>query len=303
MFWLYPGGTITHERDLETLRLVDEEKLIHVDRAHIISAKSRSVTLNTGATIETDGIVWCTGWELSNNRLFSPDLANELGLPVEMDKLPLNERKYWDGLDTEAGDRIVDLYKVLRSPPVEPAHDMPFSTFRLFRYIIPPKLAARGDNSIVVMGNYVSGGQGQLAADVVSLFAVAYLEDMLPPATKSLLRDTVAMHKDIALVDAFRRKRYLGFKPYRMAASEWLEHIDQAMADLGLRADRKRMRTPGGWRGVFGLRAWYREWFEHYLASDYKGIVQEFLADVKQRQGKNNGQSNGYSNGKIVKGI
>ena len=285
MFWLYPGGSITHETDLKTLRLVDEEKFIHVNRAHLVSAKGHSVTLNTGAVIETDAIVWCTGWGISNYALFSSDLANELGLPVKVDELPSSERSYWAALDTEAGDRLLKSYCILRSPPVKPASNVPITTFRLFRYIIPPKLAARGDNSIVVIGNYANG-QIQLTAGVVSLFAIAYLEDMLPPATKSLLRNTEAMHKDIAHVDAFRRKRYLGFVPYRLSVSEWSEYVDQTMADLGLRADRKRLRTSKGWRGWFGLKAWYREWFERYLASDYKDIVQEFMADVKRRQRK-----------------
>jgi hypothetical protein len=60
---------------------------------------------------------------------------------------------------------------------------------------------------------------------------------------------------------------------------------------------------PTGWRGWFGLNAWYAEWFEGYFASDYKGIVQEFMATVDERRGKTNGLVNGHANGKLVNGL
>ena len=296
MFWFIPGGTITHQSDLETLRLVDEENLIHIDRAHLVSASGNSITTNTGVTMRTDAIIWCTGWELSNYTLFSPDLANDIGLPVKYDKLPLKEKQYWDALDTEAADRLLQSYRILRNPPIAKREFDSVSPFRLFRFIIPPKLAARGDNSLVVLGNYANG-QVQLTSELVSLLAVAYLEDILPASTKSAFQDIETMNKDIALVDAFRRKRYLGWTPYRNSTFESPEYDDQIMRDLGLRADRKRLGTPAGWRGLFGLKAWYREWFEPYFASDYKGFIQEFLAGVEERKGKMNRKVNGFANG------
>ena len=57
------------------------------------------------------------------------------------------------------------------------------------------------------------------------------------------------------------------------------------------------MHTPSGWRGWFGLKTWYREWFEGYFASDYTGIVQEFMAEVGERKGKANGGCSSGSNG------
>ena len=111
------------------------------------------------------------------------------------------------------------------------------------------------------------------------------------------------MNKDIAHVDAYRRNRYLNFAPYRLSISETPEFDDQLMKDLGLRADRKRMRTPGSWRGWFGLKAWYREWFEGYFASDYEGIVQEFMAGVEERCRKFNGNANGHANGAANSGL
>lgn len=283
-FWHIPGGTITHDRDLETLKLVDEEKLIHVNRAHIVSAQGCSITLDTGATVPADVIVWCTGWVLSHFNLCSPSLANEIGLPFMREELPEKENDYWKILDSAAEQRILQLNPILKNPPSSHRRrTFEVTPYRLFRFIVPPKLAARGDNSLVILGNY-GNGRVQITAEIASLFAVAYLEDLLPPATRATLRDLETMNRDIAHVDAYRRTRYLNWAPYRLSIFETAEFLDQLMADLGLRADRKRMRMPGGWRGWFGVKAWVAEWFEGYVASDYKGMVQEFLEGVEKRR-------------------
>jgi hypothetical protein len=70
---------------------------------------------------------------------------------------------------------------------------------------------------------------------------------------------------------------------YRLTPMETPEIIDQLMGDLGLRADRKRMRMQGGLRGLFGLRSWIAEWFDDYFTSTYEGVVQEFLDRIEKR--------------------
>jgi hypothetical protein len=284
LFWFVPGGTVTHPRDLETLKIIDEDDFVHVNRAHPVSAKGRSLTLDTGETVTTDAIVWCTGWQISNYTLCKPALANELGLPILYKSLPEKEREYWEGLDAQAENRILELNPILKSPPTNlKLNKLPVTSFRLFRFLVPPKLAARGDNSLVVIGNYANG-RVQTTAEIVSLWCVAYLEDLFPPTTKALLHNVEEMNNDIAHVDAYRRKRFLNFMPYRLAIFEAPEFDDQLMDDLGLRADRKRMSMPTGWRGWWGLKAWYREWFEPYLAADYQGIVREFMTGLEARQ-------------------
>ena len=174
---------------------------------------------------------------------------------------------------------------MLKNPPSN-IH-IPKSTktpFRLFRAIVPSSLAAQGDRSLVILGNY-AGGRIQQTSEINSLWAIAYLEDLMPPATKSILSDREAMNRDIAHVEAFRKKRYLNAYPYRLAIFEAPEYEDMVMRDLELRADRKTMRIPSGWRGWFGWKAWCEEWFGSYLASDYEGIVEEFLESVEKRKG------------------
>lgn len=132
MFWFVPAGTFTHNRDLRTFELVDEEKLIHINQAKITAAEGNSITLDTSATIDTDAIVWCIGWMQSNFTLCSSALANELGLPIVNEELPKQEAEYWKTLDNEASKRITDLYAILNSPPANiPLCEFPITPFRL----------------------------------------------------------------------------------------------------------------------------------------------------------------------------
>ncbi|KUJ24500.1 FAD/NAD(P)-binding domain-containing protein [Mollisia scopiformis] len=284
MFWFVPGGTIVHDRDAETIRLIDEEKFVHVNRAELVSAQGRTVTLSSGKTIPCDGIIFCIGWELSIPPLFPPPLANDLGLPVDFSIPSTQENEYWEALDTTSESDVLARYPILRNPPSE-IH-VPKSTltpYRHFRSMIPPKLAARNDNSLVFIGNWANG-RVQITAELASLYAIAYLENLMPPSTQALLSDEEAMNRDIAHVDAFRRKRYLNCFPFRISIFDTPEFDDALMRDLGLRADRKRMRMRGGWRDCWVLKAWCREWFEGYFASDYAGIVEEFLEGVERRK-------------------
>ncbi|RDW64067.1 hypothetical protein BP5796_10569 [Coleophoma crateriformis] len=94
-FWLVPAGTTLHDRDFETLRLIDEEKLIHVKRNHIESAQGRSVTLDSGEVLASDAIIYCTGWQSTTSDLFTPELAHELGLPIDPVEKPVSSQKHW----------------------------------------------------------------------------------------------------------------------------------------------------------------------------------------------------------------
>ncbi|KAH6711276.1 hypothetical protein BKA61DRAFT_88352 [Leptodontidium sp. MPI-SDFR-AT-0119] len=285
LFWFVPGGTMLHGRDLETFKLVDEGHLVNVTRENMISAVGKSITLSNGDKLSTDAIIYCTGWELAFPPLFSPDLANELGIPVDPSILSPKQKAYWKTLDALAEARIDNDNPLLKNPPRNIHIPKSAKTpFRLFRSIVPPTLAARGDNSLVILGNY-AGGRVQQTSEINCLWAIAYLEDLMPPAAKAILANEELMNKDIAHLEAFRRKRYLNSYPYRLAIFEAPEYEDLVLTELGLRSDRKRMRVPGGWRGWFGWKAWVEEWFGCYLAGDYEGIVREFLESVGERRG------------------
>jgi len=255
MYWSVPGGTVLHDRDLETLRLLDEEKLIHVSRAHIKFAKGRPITLSNSVTVETDAVVFCTGWQLAFPTLFSSTLSYELGLPCDPLVVPPKEEAYLKSLDSAPEKRIETRYPVLRQPPKN-IH-IPKSTitpFRLFRFIAPPKLAAKGENSIVFLGNWANG-RPLVTAEIASIWSVAYLEGLMPDHTNSLLAQPDAMDRDIAHIESYRRKRYLNAFPFRISIFESGEFEEQLMKDLRLRPDRKAMKIPKGLKGWFGWKA------------------------------------------------
>jgi dimethylaniline monooxygenase (N-oxide forming) len=274
---------VVHDRDFETLRLVDEGKLIHVNRACMVSAIGDSITLSNGDSICSDAIVFCTGWNIASPLLFSSTLANELGLPVDLTLLPEDESEYWRALDKKALTRMEAEYPMLKNPPRN-VHIRKFNKapFRLFRFIAPPKLAARGDRTILFLGCF-SNARSHLSAEIASLWSVAYFENLLPASTNALLADKNEMDEDIAHIEAYRLKRYSNSFLHRLNSSEASEFDDLLMNDLGLRTDRKRMRMASGWRGWFGLKAWMAEWFGNYLASDYEGLVEEFLDSLHKR--------------------
>ncbi len=61
------------------------------------------------------------------------------------------------------------------------------------------------------------------------------------------------------------------------------------LRDMGIGTDRNRFRweneNPGKW-SWWGWRPWVAEWFEPYEPVAYRGIVDEFLEHVKEREGK-----------------
>ncbi|XMA18642.1 hypothetical protein WAI453_011433 [Rhynchosporium graminicola] len=283
-FWFVPGATNLHDRDLETIKLIDEGDLVSVTRENLVTAYGKTITLSNGDKLSTDAIVFCTGWDPTFPSLFSPSLAAELGIPVDPSHLSSKVASYWKTLDALAESNIDSLNPMLANPPSNIHIPKSAKTpYRLYRTMVPPSLAASGDISIVILGNY-AGGRIQQSAEINSLWAVAYLLDLLPARTKRVLQDKERMNRDIAHVEAFRKKRYLNMFPYRLAIFEAPEYEDAIMCDLGLRADRKAMRVPKGWRGWFGWKAWTQEWFGSYLAEDYRGIVWEFWETVERRE-------------------
>jgi hypothetical protein len=150
--------------------------------------------------------------------------------------------------------------------------------FRLFRYIAPPKLAARGDRSLVVLGCLVNTAIPTYA-EISSLWGVAYLESLpFAPSTSQKLQDLEDMEKDISLVDIWGVMKFRDrAAPYLDGSVEIQDFTDLLMKDLGLRSDRKRFATEReGKKGLFSLKAWAKEWFYPYFGKDYEGLVEEY---------------------------
>jgi hypothetical protein len=254
-----------------------------VARTSITKVDPKTVTLSNGQTIECDAIIFATGWEPSTNELFSPALKAELGLQLPVTDLGVEEAEYWKELEASADKQVLDIYPMLAKPPsgirVSPELETPH---RMLRGIIPSKLAAEGDRSIIFLGQLITVQHCTLG-EVGSLWGIAYLEGMLP------LGNQEAMDWEIALMNRFMKRRYPGRRNVPFVVSEVRDWMDMMLKDLGVRTDRNRLayeRSPDeGW-GWFGWKAWWKEWFLPYEPAVYQGIVQEFLEKFRSGQGE-----------------
>jgi len=245
--------------------------------------KGRTLELSNGSTVESDAVIFATGWQMGYMALFDPTLAPELGLQMSVDLQPRDYRQNWEGLDQAAEEKVFSQYPLFKDPPAylnldtrQPRNTTPLRHFRL---MVPPALAARHDRSIVFLGNLVTG-QVTTYAEVCALWSVAYMEDMLPPGPfNALLDDRKAMEHDIAATNAYFKIRYLNAIEIPLSIFEMREVIDQILLDLGLRADRHGMKASNGW---FGWKAWLAEWFTPYEPKHYKGFIREFREKINK---------------------
>ena len=259
------------------MRLVEEGKLIHILRESITSMSGTSLQLSNHETIQSDAVVFATGWIPSHSPLFDQDTAASLGLPIPLDQEAPAEASYWKKLESAADKIVLRLYPKLKDPPFPPRPSVT-SPWRLFRTMAPTSLAAAHDYSLVFVG-LISNNQVSTHAEISGLWAVAYLEGQLSGDAANMLNSKQEMDMDVATMTTFMARRYLGRKEVPDAAMEIQDYTDLMMRDLGLRTDRKRLKMSKTW---FGYQAWKAEWFDPYMPKDYKGVVQEFLHRIEK---------------------
>ncbi|MCJ1386955.1 hypothetical protein MMC17_010084 [Xylographa soralifera] len=284
-FWPTSGVSFLHDTEEELMKLVDDGSLIHIFRESIVSMSENSIYISDGQVIEADAVVFATGWSSTHSALFDQKTAAELGLPIPLVEENPAEASHWRELQKAAEKTVLDLYPVLRDPPRQPP-PRKTSPYRLFRTMVSPKLAAAHDYSLAFVG-LVSNNQVSTHAEISALWTVAYLTDKLTDApVGALLDDAEKMNVDVAAMTTFMEKRYLGRKDIPDVAMEIQDYVDLMMRDMGLRADRKRMKAPPSW---FGYQAWKAEWFTPYMPRDYSGVVVEFLKRCKTLSGSKTG--------------
>jgi dimethylaniline monooxygenase (N-oxide forming) len=239
------------------------EKLT-VHRNSVSTLSRHGVQLSSGLVLPADAIIYATGWTKSPS--FVPGaLAAELGLPIPLSA----DTAEWSALHARADARVVKLFPALANPP-KPSLDPQLRTpYRLYNHILPPALAARGDRSLAFTGHLITS-QTAFFSELSALYAVAYMENLLPKPLPSL----VGMKEAIALVNGWMERRY-----GRKGVEEPLCLCEQSFFDglcreMGVRVERKK--------GCRGSR-WVWEWFAPYRARDYEGFVEEFLAGVGER--------------------
>jgi dimethylaniline monooxygenase (N-oxide forming) len=204
--------------ELEFIKVVDEGKSAHVARTSITRVDSKTATLSNGEIVDCDAIIFATGREPSTTELFSPALKVKLGLQVPVTDLKEEEAEYWKDLESSADKQVLDIYPMRGNPPsgirISPNPD---TLNRCLHGIIPPKLGAKGDRTIVFLGQVIITVQHCTLGEASSLWAIAYLEGMLSDG--DLLSDQEAMDREIALMNRFM-KRYPGRRNDPFVVSE-----------------------------------------------------------------------------------
>ena len=276
----------------------DDEEILKVHRVTPTELTGREMLVvdekGTRSRLPCDLVVWCTGW-LPSVDFFEEGEARKLGLPVALveDKLKttaeqslnslpttmLKPAAYWaDGLGE--GDRWAEREVIKKLPmlgkPAKKGYPVGYTGFRLYRQILPTRGIDTSDRSIVFAG-LVSNGQTAMCCELTSLWAVAWMEGLLP--RKSLPKSGAEAERNVELVSAWMRRRYgaRGIKDPEIVL-EIQSFFDLLCEDLGVDWARKKKGVKrSSWNMLGRIRDEVREWTTPYTGEDYKGIIEEFL--------------------------
>lgn len=252
--------------------------MITVHRATPTRLTSSTMLLSNDTEVPADAVIYATGWQSSTD-FFSPaTLAPSLGIPHPTSTTTTASDSNWSSLTTSADVKLLKLLPNLKDyPPV--LADSTLTSYRLYRCILPPALAhpAPGsppDRSLAFVG-MISSSQTAIASELSALWAVAYLDDLLPASSSPANMPRAELESDIALTQAWQARRY-GARGARdpEIILEIQSFLDVLCRDLQVKVERKRV----GWLG------WLWEWTVPYTASDYKGVVEEFMDGVRARR-------------------
>jgi dimethylaniline monooxygenase (N-oxide forming) len=167
-------------------------------RGTIETLSGKDVILSDGLKITCDALVACTGWD-ARSSMFTTEQSVELGLPIDLGEESVSDRKYWESLISEADNEVLLRFPRLAEHPVFPGSKERATAAKLYRSMVPTK---NKDNSIVFLGHFISRDTMTLA-EIQALWAVSYMNGKLPEKTHN------EMEEDVALVIAWRRRRYL----------------------------------------------------------------------------------------------
>jgi dimethylaniline monooxygenase (N-oxide forming) len=216
--------------------------------------------------INTNAIVWCTGFQASTS-FFSPSDALSLGLPIPLDSEPAESKKHWNNLLAAADIDLLKRFPVLKQWSLQAPKERT-TNYRMYRQVLPPSCIDANDRSIAFAG-FVSNGQTAFASELTGIYSVAWLEGLL---SRGDLASKEEMEWDVAKTHAWMARRY-GARGHSLpeVVMEVQTFFDVLVKDLGGRVKRK-----GGWREYLGV----------YRASDYSGLIEEILDRREKRKGR-----------------
>ncbi|CAG7854352.1 SubName: Full=Related to dimethylaniline monooxygenase {ECO:0000313/EMBL:CCA70769.1} [Serendipita indica DSM 11827] len=236
----------------ELIDKVRNEDGITIHRADITRLSGRTIHLANGTTLETDILIYATGYNI-HHTTFSERDSWELGLPVRIDRIPvIAPGTSWPTESMERADQEV-LQRFPRLKSTCEVKKPTWTQYRMYRYILPFELLRRRDRSLAFVG-YMGGGT-IIGADVSALWAVAWMEGKL-----EITRDFEEMIKESEVLNAFLKRRYINASqeaPYlpfdgTVIIREMMKELDVPHPNLGA-------------------------WTPHF-PSAYRGIVETWLA-------------------------
>ncbi|KAK3067680.1 hypothetical protein LTR53_015307, partial [Teratosphaeriaceae sp. CCFEE 6253] len=252
---------------------------VRVHRQDVANLSDHAVHLADGTRLASDVLVTSNGW------LFGPavdfkdkSLHSQLGIPsVHYSDA---QKAFWAALDREADSEIFRRFPTLatlkypacaqqdlKENPLDQVDGtvtrQEYQPWRLYRSIIPPGLAAKGDRSLAFAG-FSANITGHIRNEITGVWIYAYMHDQL---TIDPCHDVEDIHRDAALLQRFCMRRYpYGFgRRFQDFFADAVPWNDVLLKDLGLSGKRK-----GG--------SWWRECFEPYGMADYRGVAAEWLA-------------------------
>ncbi|KAK1145866.1 hypothetical protein N8T08_003812 [Aspergillus melleus] len=253
---------------------------------HADGSKDSSSSGSDSLVLPSDALISCTGWQATPNLTFQasaslPAPGLSMGFPWSDDPLP-------KPMVLAANTEILTRFPRLIDQPSLPSSYTPLAPgapatarhpFRLYRFMVPPALAA--SRSIAFMGLTMTINTTMVAQAQALWIAAYFSTDMLslsprercPESLRAELHEkgTVDDATDVdllwetALHSQFGVHRYPGGFGKRNPdfVFDALPYVDLLLADLGLDIGRKK----GGLK-----------WLEPYGMEDYRGLVREFLA-------------------------
>jgi len=268
LFFTASLGALHGDRNREFVKQLHSGELIQVHRASIDSMSGSEISLSNGSRLKADAVVFATGWEYQSE-IFDPALALELGISASSESEDFTIAKYWNDLHVKADAEVLEVLPRLGRPPPYHQRTIDDTPTRLYRQILPSSLAAKNDNSLVVLG-LVTSILTSIYAEVSALWGVAWMEGLLqqvhPTPSKA------EMDYEIAKIIAWSTRRYPSRgKTRQIASAEIQQAVDLLMTDMGLEIWRK-----GGW---------FKDAVVPYNSQDYKGLVEDFLNKSRNDKG------------------
>lgn len=264
-FWM--GNSLSiHNYDTDWFQLVKEGRIIpHV--AEVVSLKDSAVILSDGTRVEADALVACTGWKSRPCIQFYPEsIFKELALEEEYDATTKAQKDIFS-------QRPSLQCQPIRNLPVQVAKEDPeactstpedTSSFRLYRFLVPASPLFWEKRNLAIIGGHLSI-HAVMLAQVQALWITAFFRERIRhKPTKEIVYQTI-VHSEY---EKIRRPKEAGGAGARHAdlVFDSLPYIDMLLEDLGIRSRRKT--------------SWWKDIFQPYTLTDYRGLVREWLAIV-----------------------